>query len=144
MSIVEYFDYPDRKQDKEHFRNLVHVAMADGRIEESELELLHRMGKNKGLTDVEMDDLMKSSTKSSYSPPYEFARRFGQMYDIIKMVLADGKIDDNEMLLARWLALKSGFAEPQITDLLTVLINGINSGVDEENLFKHYKKLIRS
>jgi uncharacterized tellurite resistance protein B-like protein len=144
MSIVEYFDYPDRKQNKEHFKDLVHVALADGRIEDSELKLLHRMGKNRGLTDVEIDDLMESSTKSSYSPPYQLARRFEQMYDIIKMVLADGKIDENEMRLARWLALKSGFAEPQISDLLTLLIEGINLGGDEENLFKLYKKTIRS
>ena len=142
MSLLEYFDYPDRKQDKEHFRDLVQVALADGIINEMELKMLHRMGKNLGLTDPEMDDLLTSTEKSSYNPPYELSKRFEQMYDIVKMVLADGIIDNNEMRLATVLALKSGFAEAEIPDLFSLLIKGIKQEEDEEDLFIQYRKRI--
>ena len=142
MSLLEYFDYPDRKQDKEHFRDLVQVAVVDGIMNEVELKMLHRMGKNLGLTDPEMDDLVESKEKSLYNPPYELAKRFEQLYDIVKMVLVDGIIDNNEMRLATILAIKSGFTEAEIPDLLSLLIKGINEGEDEEELFKLYKKRI--
>lgn len=144
MSILEHFDHPDRKQDKEHFMHLIQVALADGIIEDAELKMLHRLGKNMGLTDAEVDYLLESSKKSAYIPPYELAKRFEQLYAIVKMVLADGKIDNAEMRLASGIALKSGFAEGEIPAILSMLIRGIKEGEDEEDLFKLYKKKIMS
>ena len=37
MSIVEYFDYPDRTQEKEHFMDLILIALADGIIDDTEM-----------------------------------------------------------------------------------------------------------
>ncbi len=142
MSILEHFDHSERKQDKEHFKHLVQVALADGKIEENEFKMLHRLGKNMGFTDPEIDDLLDSTKQSAYNPPYELSRRFEQIYGIVKMVLADDKIENNEMRLATGLALKSGFSENEIPALLVLLIDGIKNGEDEEDLFKIYKKRI--
>lgn len=142
MSILEHFDHPDRKQDKEHFMHLIQVAMADGLIDDVELKMLHRLGKNMGFTDPEIDNLLESTKKSAYNPPYELSKRFEQLYSIVKMVLADEKIDNTEMRMASGLALKSGFAEAEIAALLNLLIKGIREGEDEEDLFKQYKKRI--
>jgi len=140
MNFLEHFDHPSRKQDKEHFGHLIQVAMADGKIETSELEMLHRFGSKLGLTAPEVDDLLETSKKSAYIPPYELSKRFGQLYDVIKMVYADGQINNNEMRLATGLALKSGFAEEEIPVLLALLISGIKNGDDEDDLFDLYKK----
>lgn len=144
MSLLDHFDHPDKKQDKEHFKHLIQVALADGIIEDIELKMLQRMGKNMGFTEPEMDDLLESAKNLAYHPPYELVKRFEQLYAIVKMVLADGKIDNNEMRLATGLALKSGFSEPEIPTLLSLLINGIKNGEDEEDLFILYKKRIMS
>lgn len=140
MNFLEHFDHPSRKQDKEHFGHLIQIAMADGKIETSELEMLHRFGGKLGLTTQEVDDLLETSKKSAYVPPYEFEKRFGQLYDVIKMVFADGKIDNNEMRLATGIAIKSGFTEQEIPVLLALLISGIKNGDNEEDLFDLYKK----
>lgn len=142
MSILEHFDHPDKKQDKEHFKHLIEVAMADGNIDDIEMKMLHRLGKNMGFTDPEIDNLMESTKKSAYNPPYELAKRFEQLYGIVKMVLADEKIDNTEMRMASGLALKSGFAEGEIPALLNLLISGIREGEEEDELFKQYKKRI--
>lgn len=142
MSILEHFDHSEKKQDKEHFKHLIQVALADGKIEDNEFKMLHRLGKNMGFTDPEIDDLLESTKQSAYNPPYELSRRFEQIYGIVKMVLADDKIDNNEMRLATGLALKSGFQENEIPALLVLLIDGIKKGEDEEDLFKIYKKRI--
>jgi hypothetical protein len=56
------------------------------------------------------------------------------------MVYADGEIDDKEMKLASGLALKSGFADEDLPVLLSVLVEGIKNGDDEEDLFARFKK----
>jgi len=140
MKFLEHFDHPERKQDKEHFIHLIQVANADGEIDDAELQMLHRMGANLGLTNPEIDDLLVTSKQSAYIPPYELSKRFEQLYDVIKMVFADGRIDDNEMKLAAGLAVKSGFAEEDIPVLLTVLMEGVKNGEDPDDLFALFKK----
>lgn len=140
MKFLEHFDHPERKQDKEHFIHLIQVANADGEIDDAELQMLHRMGGNLGLTNPEIDDLLVTSKQSAYIPPYELSKRFEQLYDVIKMVFADGRIDDGEMKLAAGLAMKSGFAEEDIPVLLTVLMEGVKIGEDPDDLFTLFKK----
>ena len=144
MSILDSFDHPEKKQGKEHFKHLIEVALADGVLEDQELKMLHRLGKNLGLTQAEIDDLLNSTKNSGYNPPYELKERFEQMYTIIKMVLADGKIENNEMRMATNLGLKSGFTESEIPVLLSVLIQGVKNDEDEEELFKTYRKRLKS
>lgn len=142
MSILEHFDHPERKQDKEHFKHLVDIAMADGVIEEQEHKMLNRIGKNLGLTEEEVNNLIDSSKKAAYNPPYELKKRFEQMYAIVKMVLADGKIENNEMRLATNIGLKSGFTEAEMPVLMSVLIGGIRNEEDEDDLFDQYRKRV--
>ncbi|MFZ4400070.1 MAG: hypothetical protein ACOYO1_08560 [Bacteroidales bacterium] len=144
MNIIEQFDHLGKKQDKEHFQHLISIAIADGIIDSTETEMLHRFGRKMGFTEPEIEDLLESSRKLVYNPPYEFFKRFEQVYEIIKMVLADGNIDKNEMRLANSLATKSGFTESEIPKLLVLLISGIREGKDEEELFELYKKQRKS
>ena len=82
MNILEHFDHQSKKQDKEHFLNLIQVALADGKIDHAETEMLHRVGRKMGFTDPEVDQLIKSTGKSAYSPSYELFKRFEQVYDL--------------------------------------------------------------
>jgi len=140
MKFLEHFDHPEKKQDKEHFSHLIQMALVDGKIDDAELKMLYRVGNRLGFTNPEIDDLLDTTKSLAYTPPYEFSKRFAQMYDVVKMVLADGKIDNNEMRFTTSLAIKSGFTEQEIPILLTLLINGVKNGEDEEDLFDLYKK----
>jgi len=140
MNHLENFDHPQKKQNKEYFVHLVRIAKADDVVSQNELELLVRIGKNLGFTNPEIDKLIESTGKFDYVPPYELSKRFNQLYEIVKMTLADGVIDNSEMRLARGFATISGFTESEIPKLLVLLISGIKNGLDEEHLFEVYKK----
>lgn len=140
MNLSNNFEHPSKKNNKEYFVHLVRVAKADDVISNSELDLLDRIGRKLGFTDPEIDNLILTTEKSDYIPPYELSKRFDQVYEIVKMTLADGTIDKNEMRLASAFAVKSGFNDSEIPHLLVILINGIREGKDEESLFEEYKK----
>lgn len=140
MKFLDQFDHPERKQGKEHFIHLVQVAKADGKVDERELAMLNRIGSKFGLTETEIKELLLVDKSSDYIPPYELSKRFEQIYDIMRIVCADKKIDESELDLVRSLALKSGFNETEIPLLTTVLIEGIKKDEDEEDLFTLYKK----
>lgn len=140
MSIVNYFDNFDRKAGKEHFQYLIHVARADGVIGESELKLLYRIGKRIGLTDPEIDDLLKSKEVKIYTPPYELEKRFHLLYNVVSIALADGVLYDNEIRMIKLLAVASSFNDADAERLLNLLVNGIKFGKNEEELLIAFKQ----
>lgn len=140
MNILEQFDHPEKIKDKAHFVHLIQIAMADGTIEQTELNLLQQLGSKMDLTSPEMHDLLESTKNSAYIPPYKLSKRFGQLYDVIKMVFANGKIENNEMRLATVIGLKSGFTEQEMPVLLNILINGIKNNTQEDDLLELFKK----
>ena len=140
MSHLDFFDHPQKKQNKEYFVHLVRIAKADDIMSQTELELLNRIGKNLGFTEPEINNLIETTGKSEYNPPYELSKRFDQVYEIVKMTLADGQIDNQEMRLASAFAVKSNFNENEIPSLLVLLIHGIRDGKDEEELFQVFMK----
>jgi uncharacterized tellurite resistance protein B-like protein len=144
MNILENTDHSVKKQQIEYFVQLIRIALADDIINNSEMELLHRIGKKLGFTEPEINNLIDTTGKANFIAPYELSARFEQVYDIIRMTLADGVIDKNEMRLASSFAANSGFKESEIPNLLILLINGIKQGKDHEDLFEVYKKQRKS
>ena len=128
MNISSHFEHPSKKQSRDYFVHLVRIAKADDIISLHEMELLKQIGKNLGFTDPEIDGLIENTDKSDYIPPHELSKRFYQVYEIVKITMADGVIDKNEMRLASQFAIKSGFDESEIPHLLVNLISGIRDG----------------
>jgi uncharacterized tellurite resistance protein B-like protein len=129
-----------KKKNIEYFIHLIRISISDGTINLSETKLLNELGKELGLTADEIRNLTESTRKSDYMPPFELAKRFEQVYNIVKMALADGMINKNEMKLASNFAEKSGFKESEIPKLLVLLIGGIKEGKGLEFLYKEFKK----
>ncbi|MEI6749834.1 MAG: hypothetical protein ACOYMF_11255 [Bacteroidales bacterium] len=140
MNNMYFDDHAVKRQNIEYFVHLVRIAKSDDILSNTEFELLHRIGKKLGFTEPEIDDLIVTTGKFDYIPPYELSERFEQVYEIVKMTLADGVIENSEMRLASCFATKSGFRESEIPNLLILLIYGIRQGQEAEDLFEVYKK----
>src|SRR5512133_3635082 len=136
MSILNVFDHPGKKQNKEYFIQLVRGAKSDDIIHNTELDLLLRIGSKLGFTEPEITNLIAETDKSDYIPPYELAKRFEQVFEIVGLIMADGKVEDNEMRLVKGFAVKSGFSDEEIPELVSLLIKGKKDGKDEEELFE--------
>jgi uncharacterized tellurite resistance protein B-like protein len=144
MNVLNIFDHPEKKQNKEYFVQLVRSAKADDKIYESELILLHRLGKKLGLTEPEINTLIRDTDKTDYIPPYELTKRFEQVYNIVSIAMADGSIDETEMRVLKGFALRSGFSDDEIPVMLNTITEGIKEGKNEEDLFDIYRNKIRS
>lgn len=138
--MLSYFDSHAKKHNRDYFIQLLNIAKADGTISESESTLLHRLGKRLGFTDEEIEHIMANPGQSSYHAPVELAQKFEQFYDVVKMILADGIVTDEERKIASHFAVASGFQESETALLMDVLVTGIRNGVDEDDLFSEYKK----
>jgi len=142
MSFTDFTTDNGRRIRKEHFIHLVQVARMDDKINQAELELLHKEGKKFGLTDPEIDEIIKSEKTHYYDPPYSLSDKFDQLYNITKMILADDIVTEGERKMVKIYAIAAGFNSENVEKLLDLFVDEIRKGTDEEALFKKLQKLV--
>jgi hypothetical protein len=130
----------NKKLETEHFIQLIRIAFSNNIISRTERELLYRTGGKLGFSVVEVEALIEKTVNSDYVPPNEFPERFGHAYDLVRMTLADGRIDKNEMKLVNGYLEKTGFREGEIPRLLLFLLKGIKDNRSVEELSAIYMK----
>ena len=138
MNFSDFIKDTGKRINKEHYLRLIQVSRADGRVNPEELELLHREGRKFGLTDPEIDELIKNES-SHYDPPYLLQEKFDNLYNIAEMILADENVSEGERKLLKRFAIEAGFSDKTIAKLIELLLAGIRKGDDEETLFHRFR-----
>ena len=141
MNFSDFITDSGKRVSREHYIHLVQVSRADGKINPSELELLHREGRKFGLTDPEVDKLIESEIRHNYNPPYSLREKFEHLYNVAQMILADDVITEGETRMIKRFAIEAGFSDKAIPKLIDLLFAGIRKGDDEEKMFKAYTKI---
>jgi uncharacterized tellurite resistance protein B-like protein len=142
MNFSDFITDNGKRVNKEHFIHLIQVSQVDGKISQSELELLHKQGKKFGLTDPEIDILIKSEFQHHFDPPYSLHHKFDQLYNITEIILSDKEIAESEIRAVKRYAIAAGFKDKHIDGLIDLLLNGIMSNQTEDYLLTEFKKLI--
>ncbi len=140
MNFSDFITNSGKRICKEYYVNLIQVSKADGTIDPTELELLHKEGRKFGLTDPEIDKLIDSEINHHYNPPYSLEGKFQHLYNIAEMVLADDVVSEAEIKLIRKFAIEAGFDDKTMTRLVDLLLKGIQAGKDEESLLAEFRK----
>ncbi|MCG8576863.1 MAG: hypothetical protein MI810_18425 [Flavobacteriales bacterium] len=137
MSIAALYEGGERRQDKGHFRNMVLIARADGIITDSERALLDKIGSSIGLSDVEINEMIKNPTSYAINPPTDRTERFEQIVNLIQMAQADGKIQDEEISTIERIAVGIGYKsidDVDVESILALIIRGEDTEIIIEEL----------
>lgn len=137
MSISNLFEHGERKQDKGHFRNLVVIAHSDGELSSKEAVLLQEIGSELGLTNEQIEDIRKNPNNYPIHPPVSRVERFEQIVNLLQMMQADGKVDDDEMKVLERVAVSIGYNslnDVDVESILALLARGEDTDVIIEEL----------
>lgn len=122
------------RQRKSHFRNLIALAVADGKLDESEKKLLDAIASRIGLTEKEALKVLNSPKKVKFTPPSKPEERFEQLYDLVLLMMVDGDIDEDEMEYCRRMAIAYGFKTAAIDELVKHIVTQVKNGVNKEKV----------
>jgi hypothetical protein len=139
MNFSDFITHSGKRINKQYFLNLIQVSRIDGKFSQQEMEMLHREGKKFGLTDPEIDQLIKSESSHTYDPPYSLRDKFEQLYNVAVMILADEEVTESEKRMLKRFAIEAGFNDDVIEKLYSLLLDGIRKGDDEEKLFDEFR-----
>ena len=95
--MIGFFEHQYLTYKKNHIRNLLALARADGHMHEKEIKLLYKIGKRYGLKERQITTLIESEEKCSINIPDNHNDKMDLLYDLIWMVHADERIDKNEI-----------------------------------------------
>lgn len=140
MSFSDFMLSGGRRVCKEHYIHLVQTARVDGKIGNEELKMLHKEGRKFGLTDPEIDSIIRSEAYHHYTPPYSLKGKFEHLYNVAQMILADDVITEGERKMIKKFAIEAGFNDAGVEGILEILFEGIPKGEDEETLLKKFRK----
>lgn len=133
-TIGQAFESGEQTGLKGHFRNLVMLARASGKVEESEKKLLDRMARRLALTEAQVSEIKEHEEDYPMIPPYSTEERFERFIRFVQMAMVDGTIDAAERKLVLQLGVALGMDENTIETEFEKVVKMWLNGMDVQEM----------
>lgn len=99
MGLFGFFskDTPQMENNKSHLKNLIAVAMSDGSLDINEAKALFSVASRLGINELSVREIVSNHTDIKFILPKERKDRIQQFWDLIMIILADGKVEEREI-----------------------------------------------
>ena len=102
----------------EHFRNLVSLSAADGKIEEVERVALSKIAYEQGIPLDRLNVMLSKAAEYVYLIPQNQEEREKQLQQMIDLALVDGHFAPAEIELINMVGGKLGFTEIELSQIV--------------------------
>ncbi|GGG05660.1 MULTISPECIES: hypothetical protein [Pontibacter] len=127
---------------KTHFLNLYFLALSDTQIDTQELEMLFKLGQERGIQKEEIEQIILQPDSTKFTIPQDTVTKIEYLYDYVTMILADGKVDEHEHLTLKKFCLKFGFDERNVPAIMQFLIEEAMNGTDKREIIEQVKQTL--
>ena len=106
---------------KKLFLELYQMIISDSEVHPKELELLYQLGKDKGISEQEIQAAVFSPNNLFSTESLSDDEKITYLYNMAQIAWADGKLDDKEKETLHNTCKRLGFSEeyvPEISDFL--------------------------
>lgn len=116
--MIGFFEHQYLSYKKNHIKNLLALAKADGFIHEKEEKMLFKIGRRYGLKDRQIKTLVESDEKHQINVPDNHQDKMNVLYDLMLMVYADGVVEKREIAFCEDMVKKFGMKKDVVKWLL--------------------------
>lgn len=106
---------------KSHIIRLHQLALIDDLFVKEERRFLYALGRKNGIDESTVNQYLSASENTKFSLPKTDKEKIILLYEYIKMMLVDNKLDEREAKMCMLLAERMGFAKD--------LVNGITKAI---------------
>ena len=133
MSIFDFFSSKEKRAKLSHLKNLVALSMADGKVEKSELAAIAAICSREGLTEDDLQKCLNNPDSINFVPPTDDKTRLRYIQDMLLLMMSDGDIDENEMLVCKLTAEALGYKHEVIDAMLIGIIADLKEKIDNND-----------
>jgi uncharacterized tellurite resistance protein B-like protein len=135
MEFKDFSQDESKMRQLSHIRNLLALAVTDGSFDQVEKDLIYKICLKSGVSKEELEMLIIEPQSIKYSPPVTNLERVEQLFDMVNVIMADGRIATNELALCKVIAVKLGFNVSEVNMFITNLIDSIQHGKTSEEAY---------
>lgn len=110
-----------KKIKREHFQNLVAVALADDVFDDDELVFFTDKAVEFGISHQEVDYILRHANELEFKIPMNKVAREEQLSDAVYMAMVDGKLHEREYNLCLRLAEKLDFRKKDLDHVVELV-----------------------
>jgi uncharacterized membrane protein YebE (DUF533 family) len=139
--MIGFFEHQYLSYKKNHIKNLLALANADGHMHPKEEVLLYKIAKRYGLKERQVKILADSNEKFEINVPDNHNDKMNLLYDLILMVYADEVVDKHEVQFCEQVVKSFGMKKELVNWLLGEFDRGTPPPPDEwEEIKKEAKE----
>ena len=144
MGIIDAYENAEFRNRISVLATLVKLSLADGVLDDNEMKIITRVARNYGLLDQEdILYIIKNYEKYSLEPTYNYDERIEQLYNLTKIIYADGRIDKNELKILKNAIVALGFPPNNVDIIYETAVGLIVDDTDLEEFTQAIKKVNR-
>lgn len=118
MDILKIFKSDKEGIRRSHVKNLVTVAMADGRLDIDEWKLLMSIAKRLGMDEEEIKFIRSNPDQVSFVPPKKYEEKVQQIRDLVSVMTIDHIINQKELELCKKISLNLDILPQMVDEIL--------------------------
>lgn len=141
MSLWNLFSPGKRAREEDFIRQLFHLALADGNLDKVEMEYIHGIGNKLGLTRERVNELREQYAEEDIKylkPPS--GESFFTLFYMINLILVDEEMHEKELIIAKQMVLKLGYAPDTVDVILDVIRRNQANNISVEETYQNLKK----
>jgi len=143
MTILDALGNAAYRQHITLLATLIKLAYADGQINETEWNIIRSVASRYGLDDEEgLKYLKKHYNKYSLDTPFSLDERVEQLYDLARLVFADGKATSEELKILRTAVIGLGFPLDKTDLIYEAAVDLCRKSTGRENFIRYIKDLL--
>jgi len=119
---------------KSHFLRLYQMALTDDNFNALELQMLYHFADERGVPKEELEKLFINPVSHEPELPEDLNTRIEYLYDLTRIIWADGKVTDDELNTLKKYCKKFEFLDENIDDLANYLIDCVQKGVGKQEI----------
>lgn len=127
---------------EKHLSNLVHLAKIDDHFDQTERDLVFKIGKKNGMTEAEINNLIQTAESIDVVVPDTEEDQFEYLFNVVQMMMVDGKLYQKELDYCVEVAIRLGFKKIIVTVLIRAIEDGLKLGLDADSIKREAFDLI--
>jgi len=127
-------------QGEELISLLVHISKSDKHFDEFEFSYIMQVGQAVGLSQVQIEETIRSSSKLDPTFPKSEQDRMNILYYMLFLMKIDKNVNANEKELIHFYGFKLGFSKPMLDDFINLICDHTDSHVPTDEMLNIIKK----
>lgn len=119
---------------KVHFLRLYQMALSDDDFSLAELKMLYKIAEERGVPAESLDKILLNPVNTKNILPQTIEEKIAYLYDLVLMILSDGRIDINERIALEKYIRLFGFTEENISAIAEYLLEAVRNGKTKNDI----------